>query len=298
MGRYIERTENILRAVEWAYDASLLRKDRAVEELEGLLALIGQRGDFLARFGPASAERVLRFMVFDPKNPSSLISSLRSARENARTVWGTISPEAWESLNSVWLELRGIDESSQEPSGIGPLLHRMREGLDLFRGAIQSALYQDEGSRWIGLGTFLERADHFVRAIKTRPPSLLDEDKGRDAYYPAMGLLRWTGAVEAYRREYRDAVAPRNVVEFLIVGNNTHRSLRGCIERIDEFLDPPSVVGEKASRIASDLRFTLYTERAHERAVGDLPERLAGFAEALRTLGTEIDLRFREPQCA
>ena len=51
MGRYIERAENLLQAVEWTYYASLLERELAADELEGLLTLIDQRDNFLARSG-------------------------------------------------------------------------------------------------------------------------------------------------------------------------------------------------------------------------------------------------------
>jgi uncharacterized alpha-E superfamily protein len=297
MGRYIERAENILQAVEWTYYASLLERELAADELEGLLTLIGQRDDFLARSGPAASGKILRFMIFDPDNPSSIHSSLRSARENGRVTWGTISPEAWESLNSLWLDLSEISQRRQTPSETGTLLTRMREGVHLFRGAVQSALFQDEASRWIGLGTFLERADHIIRVFIAKHESLLNEDKERDSYHASMGVLRWAGAVGAYRREYHDAFFPRKVIELLILRDDIPRSLHACLDQINECLEPRRGVGEMAARVASDLHFTLHRNRTHELSPGDLTERWAGFAESICAIASEIDVWFREPQC-
>jgi len=54
----------------------------------------------------ADPHRVIDFLAFDGGNPSSILSCLRSARENARAVRGSISSEMWETFNSTWLEAR------------------------------------------------------------------------------------------------------------------------------------------------------------------------------------------------
>ena len=298
MGRYIERAENILQAVEWTHYASLLERELAAVELEGLLTLIDQRDDFLARRGTAPAAEILRFMIFDPGNPSSILSSLHAARVNGRVAWGTISPEAWECLNSLWLDLNEISENRHAPSETGILLSRMRAGVHLFRGAVQSALFKEETSRWIGLGTFLERADHVIRVFKAKHTSLLNEDRERDSYHASMGVLRWAGAVEAYRREYQDMFFPRKIIELLILRDDIPRSLHACLDHINEYLEPRHGIGEMAARIASDLHFSLHRDRTNEISLGELTERLDGFSESICQISDEIDARFREPQCA
>ena len=39
------------------------------------------------------------------KNPSSIVSCLRNARENARAVRGTLTTEVWETQNQTYLEV-------------------------------------------------------------------------------------------------------------------------------------------------------------------------------------------------
>ena len=47
-------------------------------------------------------------MIYESSNPSSIVSCLFAARENARVIRGKITSEAWETQNTTWLELQRI----------------------------------------------------------------------------------------------------------------------------------------------------------------------------------------------
>jgi uncharacterized alpha-E superfamily protein len=51
------------------------------------------------------------FMVKDESNPSSILSCLGAARENARAVRGTLTTEVWETQNQTWLEVKRMLKS-------------------------------------------------------------------------------------------------------------------------------------------------------------------------------------------
>ena len=55
----------------------------------------------------------MEFMVKDEDNPSSIISCLKAARENARAVRGSLTTEVWETQNQTWLELRRMIKSGE-----------------------------------------------------------------------------------------------------------------------------------------------------------------------------------------
>jgi uncharacterized alpha-E superfamily protein len=300
MGRYIERAENTALAVEGACQVSLLPELYASEVWDGLLAMVGRREDFLAATGSPSFLNIVRFTLLDLDNPSSLQSSLRSAREVARAAYATLSPEVWESLNTFWLDLKDVDERYLESNGISPLIARVKEGTRLVRGAIYNTLHHDEAFRLIGLGTFLERADHIIRVLRARYASLLKEsERGETIYYLCMAVLRSTGAVEAYRKVYRDLVTPWRVIELLILCKEVHCSLHTCLERIKEFLNGvPEERGRETVRLTTDLHLLLNDGQVKDVLPYALNEYLMDFARMLQELGAEIDKGFRVSLCA
>src|SRR6185295_8000978 len=102
MSRYIERAENIARILD--ANLQLLLDHRSMDHArmnEHWLPIVQTSGDqesFAARNQRATAEAVAEFMVFALDNPNSLVSSVCSARENARMVRDQIAIETWEEL--------------------------------------------------------------------------------------------------------------------------------------------------------------------------------------------------------
>src|ERR1043166_9251462 len=104
MGRYVERAENVARFI----DVNLqLMLDSSLGQIEQqwrpLVSTTGDNEDFEKRFGEPTQSNVIRFLTLDAENPNSILSCLRAARENARTVREIISSEMWLQLNKFYL---------------------------------------------------------------------------------------------------------------------------------------------------------------------------------------------------
>ena len=97
MSRYTERAENTSRMLDVNYQTSLLPQSAAVAQVgwQGLLSISELLPAYTERHGEVVAREVMEFMVKDEENPSSIISCLRAARENARAVRGTLTTEVW-----------------------------------------------------------------------------------------------------------------------------------------------------------------------------------------------------------
>lgn len=299
MGRYIERAENTARAVEAIYPTTPKGSISADREWEDLLAATGRRDDFLTRLGSPTPAKILRFMLFDLENPSSLLASLRAARENGRAVCGTISPEMWESLNTLWLDLQEVDQRPLHSGGIIPFLDRAKEGSHLFRGVSRSTLAHEEVFRLIDLGGCLERADHIIRSLRSRYTSLI-QNGARESHYDAwVALLRSVGAQAAYRQAYDDLVSPGRISELLILREDIPCSLHACLDRINDLLRPLSGgIGPEVVRLAADLHFLLHDPQIREILRNSLNDYLIDFTGALQRLGEEIAKGLRTPTCA
>ena len=99
MSRYTERAENTARLLDVNYQTSLLPQSAEVAQLgwEGLLSISELLPAYESLHGAITPQRVMQFMVKDENNPSSIISCLRAARENARAVRGSLTTEVWET---------------------------------------------------------------------------------------------------------------------------------------------------------------------------------------------------------
>ena len=80
---------------------------------QGLLSISELLFSYKERHGEIQAREVMDFMVKDENNPSSILSCLGAARENARAVRGALTTEVWETQNTTWLEVKRMVKSGE-----------------------------------------------------------------------------------------------------------------------------------------------------------------------------------------
>ena len=86
MSRYIERADNVARFMDVTLNLILDMPVGSVQQWQPLVDTTGDAATFAKRYGTATQQRVIQFLTFDQENPSSILSCLRAARENARSV--------------------------------------------------------------------------------------------------------------------------------------------------------------------------------------------------------------------
>ncbi|NDV12677.1 alpha-E domain-containing protein [Crenobacter caeni] len=250
MARQMERAENLARLLDVSLAVSLLPASRGGADVSAPLVLTGTLDAYLARHGEPDASRVLAFMSFDAGNPSSILSCIRHARDNAHAVRGKITAEMWMSINATWLEAR---EFAQGGAGDQAFFDWVKERSHLFRGATHGTCQRTDAFSFIRLGTFIERADNTARLLEVKR-HLLDDADAAD-YYAWSALLRAVGAFEAYHALYRDAPSGRRVAELLLLRPDMPRSLRACFDEIYKWLARlEGDNGRAAKRLAAELR--------------------------------------------
>src|SRR5438093_616341 len=101
--RLIERAENVARFVDVNLYLTLDLGPAAGEQWAPLVHTTGDFEAFVERYGQPARDSVIQFLTFDEQNPNSILSCLRLARENARTIREMVSSEMWEELNKFYL---------------------------------------------------------------------------------------------------------------------------------------------------------------------------------------------------
>jgi len=295
MARYVERGENTARILDITYRMSLMPQERSVAQKEWFapLNITGTLFPFSGRFSTVGAHDVLRYMVLDPDNPSSIMSCARAARENARAVRGSITSEMWEVLNSTWLELQNFNAARLDTEGVREFFEWVKERSHLFRGVTVGTALKDEAFQFNRLGTFLERADNTARILDVKYhvllPSVSDVGGAVD-YYQWAAVLRSVSAFESYRRVYRDVITPLRVAELLILREDMPRSLHACMQATYEIMRTLEAPGaQEALRLAGALWAELRFGRIDVIFQHGVHEYLTEFLERAAALGEEIN---------
>ncbi|QRM19170.1 hypothetical protein GBK02_07075 [Dechloromonas sp. TW-R-39-2] len=299
MSRYIERAENLARLLDVTWQMSLVPQslDAANQNWNAIIALNSLEAAYAEHYDTVNAENVLRFMVTDPNNYSSIYSCLRLARENAHAVRGTVTSEMWETLNSTWLEAREKSFEQILNAGIGEFFDWVKMRSSLSRGVTIGTLLQDEAFHFIRLGTLLERADNTARILDIKYHVLRPHgDEGATDFYQWGALLRSVSAFEVYRKVYRDVITPERVTELLILRNDMPRSLHFCMNGVVKNLE---LIANRHSgetqRQAGLLHAQLHYARVEDILAEGLHEWLTDFMDRIYALGDGISKDFLVP---
>src|SRR6266705_6120831 len=263
------------------------------------LVTTGLATAYYERFPEVSAGNVLRFMLLDAANPSSIYCCLRAARESARSVRGAITSEMYEGLNSAWLEMRTQDYARIQASGVSEFLEWVKMRSHLFRGVTFGTMLRDEAYHFIRLGTHLERADNTARILDVKYHTLLPSAAdvgGAVDYYQWSALLRSVSGFESYRKIYSDVITPRRVAELLIVRDDMPRSLHACLDLIYESLE---ALRDKnthdVERVAGELHAKLHYGSTDQIIRFGLHEYLLEFLDRISLVAGEINKTFLFP---
>jgi len=299
MSRYTERAENLARLLDVTYQMSLVPKSVAAENQNwgAILALNSLESRFAEAYDTVNADNVLRFMVMDPNNISSIYSCLRAARENAHAVRGTLTSETWESCNMTWLEIRDQKFEQILSSGIGQFFEWVKLRSAVIRGVTFGTMLQDEAQHFIRLGGLIERADNTARILDVKYHVLrTNGDEGATDFYQWGALLRSLSAFEVYRKVYRDVITPARVAELLMLRLDMPRSLHACTRGIVRVLESiKNGQSAETERLAGILHAHIHYARIDDILARGLHEYLTDFMDRIYELGEGISHDFLMP---
>jgi uncharacterized alpha-E superfamily protein len=321
MARYMERAENTARMLDVNYQASLLPQsaDEAASGWKGLLGISELSGDFATRYGAITLANVMRYMVSDAENGSSIRNCLQAARENARAVRGTLTTEVWETQNQTWLEFQRMIAGESFLRDPSTLFEWVKFRSHLSRGVTVGTMLQDESFHFLRIGSFLERADNTARLLDVKFHAVESEyhgggngqsqsqggqgqGQGRDIevdFYHWSGILRSVSGFEVYRKAYRNVIKPEKVAELLILRPDMPRSMAACMHEV--VINLQKVANEQSAdtlRRAGRLQADLQYGRIDEILATGLHAYLTQFLERVNTLGVGISRDFLVPVAA
>ena len=231
MSRYVERAENVARFIDVNFQLMLDEAGGEDRQWQPLVNTTGDHDDFRKRYGAATQENVINFLTFDVENPNSILSCLRPARENARTVREIISSEMWLQINKFFLKVKSAAEQSNCLDSPNEFFTEVKEDSHLFSGITDATMTHNEAWHFCRLGRMLERADKTSRMLDVKYYILLrSPDEVGSAFDDIQwaAVLRSASAFEMYRKRH-GRISPQRVVEFLILDREFPRAIQFCL---------------------------------------------------------------------
>ncbi|WP_404420637.1 alpha-E domain-containing protein [Nibricoccus sp. IMCC34717] len=301
--RYLERAENTARIADVNAQLVLdLQSRQAADDPRSwnpLVYVCGGDERFRELHGEATTERaVIEFMLFDRRNPSSFLSCIAQARENARCIRDQLAGDVWEELNTVYLKLKDDDYSRYAQVGAAEYLAGLRRRVQMFYSVADSMIPRTRLWWFFELGRFLERADNTSRILDVKYFMLMPDQQQVGS---ALDMVQWASvlrscsAFEAFRQSRRGQLSLERVVDYLVRDKSFPRSIRysaiGAEEALRQICDNASEAGESA-RLLRELLHHVDATISREAISGGLHEYLDDVQQRIGAIHAAIQSTF------
>ncbi|MFR9804740.1 alpha-E domain-containing protein [Pseudonocardia sp. RS010] len=288
IGRYVERADDTARILD--VSVHQLLEDATIDVDVAARRLLGVMGVDPGTDEPLDAFSLTEVLGYSADTPGSIVSSISSARENARGAREVVSSEMFECLNATW---NALPERQRYARWVGPhaFFSYIEDRAAMFSGLAASTMSRDDSWRFYLLGRSVERVDMVVRLLLSR----VSDRMGSPGW---LSVLRSAGAQDTYLRTYRGAVDAVRVAQFMLMDRLFPRSVfsslreaETCLQQLDQ--RPTARVGAQAEalrllgRARSELEFL-----RPEELLDDLPAQLLSLQETIQKVGEAVSLQF------
>jgi len=240
MARYLERSENTARLINTTTKMLLDLPRGASFGWDVLLKVAGLDSPFRKTYSEANEANIMRFLIEDERNPSSIFACTRLARENTRSFREVLPNEMWERINSLYLYVkqnaaRAVSGRSQRYQ----VLNTIIEGRQSIVGLLMGSMSHDLAYQFIKVGRNLERADMTTRILDVNSAILTP---GGDVLPEAiqerlwMSVLTTLSAYQMYRRHVGVHIRPGKVVTYMLTNQEFPRTVMHCLGEIEACL--------------------------------------------------------------
>ncbi|MEO6079609.1 MAG: alpha-E domain-containing protein [Steroidobacteraceae bacterium] len=244
MARYLERAENTARLINATQQLLLDLPQGASFGWKALTRIVGLDKLFQQNYAEPDEGSVVDFLMASQRNPGSIQSCIRFARENCRTMRDVLPRDLWECVNSIYLASRRYSHAGLGRKDRRQMLEEMIYDRHSVSGVLANCMSHDVAYQFIGLGEHIERADMTTRILDIHSAILLPNQAGVDA---EMGLI-WVGVLNSlsglqmYRRHAATAgsgdggITSDRVLRYLVADRHFPRSVVYCLDAIETHL--------------------------------------------------------------
>jgi uncharacterized alpha-E superfamily protein len=232
-GRYLERAENTARIVQ-QYSQLLL--DLPPEVGVGwheLVEIFGAASTFDAGDANDDERAILDFLLVDPASGTSLLYSIRMARDNIRNSRDLLPQESWENANELYQYARRRLALAADGENRFDLLSDCIGRCQQINGVLSGTMSHTSPFHFLTLGQSIERADMTSRIIDVAAAYLQQNERLVLRYGSTLwtNVLKSVSGFQMYRQYCQPEVEGPAVIDFLLNDVEFPRAVRACMEQ-------------------------------------------------------------------
>jgi uncharacterized circularly permuted ATP-grasp superfamily protein/uncharacterized alpha-E superfamily protein len=239
MGRYLERAENTARQLN---TLEAVRWDALGKEAQRLhwplwRAVVTSTGQVPpgGKTPPADLTGLTRALVVDAKVPASVHACVRSVIANASAIRDIITPEFWQALNQLGIDLAEVGKHPKNVSRprLREICQMVVDESQRAVGAAERTMLHDEAWQFFRTGAWLERAVDTLAILHALVGPAGRALLGRlEQETDLTALLRLLCSLDAYRRTYRSRTYLERVVALMIGQTENPSAVAHCLVRL------------------------------------------------------------------
>ena len=235
LGRFMERTENTARLLLVRHNAVLDLPKEVQPGWDLLLQVLGAEAIFAKLPGAAAEKNIISFVFGERENPSSIISSLTSARENMRTTREILPSETWERVNSLYLSVARRSHKDLPRGMRHSVLNNIVQSCQQVTGMLSGSMNHDAVYQFVRLGRNLERADMSTRIIDAASAGLMGNIHETSPFRNVLwiSVLQSLSAYQMYRLSVGRSVTPEDVLSFLFQSTIFPRAIAHTLQEME-----------------------------------------------------------------
>jgi uncharacterized alpha-E superfamily protein len=241
MARYLERAENTARLINATQQLLLDLPQGASFGWRTLTSVVGLDKLFQQNYAEPDETSVVDFLMASQRNPGSIQSCIRFARENCRTMRDVLPRDLWECVNSMFLASRRFSQPKLGRKDRRQMLEELIYARHSVSGVLANCMSHDVAYQFIGLGEHIERADMTTRILDIHSAILLPSQASAKAELGLIwvGVLNSLSALQMYRRHAGSAgrgdggITGEGALQYLISDPHFPRSVVYCLDAIE-----------------------------------------------------------------
>lgn len=273
MGRYIKRSEHLARYLRVQY-FSIIEGHAFHTRDFTLRSIMNMAGVESRPNEQIDEEGVLLGVGFDLNNPSSIFSTIRNARENARNLRHVFSNELWESINKYYLFVQNYPIDRYKTRSLYDFTTKLEEYVKVIQSNIYTTLIKNDEYYFILLGMHLENAIQVNRILRSK---IIDtEILSKNGELTAIRQYQWITTLKAlesldmHNQVYRHQITVCSLSEFLITNPDFPRSFYFNLQNLLDALNAISIVPDgfkqleyHIAKLVSKVRFYECEDMTH-----------------------------------
>lgn len=231
-GRYLERAENTARIVQQYSQLLLDLPAEAGVEWSELVRIVGAAEAFRLSGNAETEPAILLFLLADTTGSSSLVYSLRMARENIRNTRDLLPQESWENVNELYqyalVSLMPAAQGDNRFDVLSECIGRCQQ----INGSLRGTMSHHSPYRFLVLGQSLERADMTSRIVDVAAAYVQHNKRLVRRYGSSLwtNVLKSVSGFQMYRQYCQPQVEGFRVIDFLLRDTAFPRAVARCLD--------------------------------------------------------------------